>query len=131
MMGHGMMGPGMMGYGPMGPGMMMGAPGAMMGLERLDLSAEQRSRIAQIQDEAHEQHQVLMELMHAPDGPMTGMMGGDASDDAAARQAYETMSTLHKAMFEAHLETRRKILDLLTPVQREQLTRSWRRGPGS
>lgn len=128
------MGPGMMRGG--GPGMMMGhgpggGPGAMWGLERLDLSADQRARIAQIQDEAWRQHEGWMTAMHAQDGPMARVMGGTSLDDAAAREAYRQMSALHQQMFEAHLQTRRRILEVLTPAQREQLGRAWDgpRGP--
>jgi Spy/CpxP family protein refolding chaperone len=112
--------------------MMMGAPGAMMGLERLDLSTEQRQRIAQIQDEARQQHQAWAQAMHAPGGPMAGAMAGDPLDEAATRRAYESMSQMHKAMFESHLQTRQRILAVLTPEQRTQLGRAWGGGrPGS
>lgn len=147
--GPGMMGqgPGMMGYGPGamggpgrgmtmgGAGMMMGGPGMMMGggtmwgLERLDLSAEQRARIAQIQDEARRQQLAWMEAMHAQDGPMGRVMGSTSLDDAEARQAYAQMSALHQQMFDAHLQTRKRILEVLTPAQRAELERTWR-GPG-
>lgn len=139
--GPGMMGQGtgMMGHGPgamggPGRGMMMGGPGMMMGgggmwgLERLDLSAEQRARIAQIQDEARRQQQAWMEAMHAQDGPMGRVMGSTSLDDAEARQAYAQMSALHQQMFDAHLQTRRRILEVLTPAQRAELERTWR-GP--
>lgn len=141
--GQGMYGPGMYGAGTMmgagmgpggagmmmgGPGMMMGGPGAMWGLERLDLSADQRTRIARIQDETHAQMQAFQQAMHAQDGPMAGVMGSTALDDAAARQAYATMSAVHKQMFDLHLQARRRILEVLTPAQREQLGRAW--GPG-
>lgn len=131
--GAGPMGPAMMGYGPgpmggPGHGMMGGGPGAMWGLERLDLSAEQRARIAQIQDDARRQQLAWMEAMHAQDGPMGRVMGSTTLDDAEARQAYAQMSALHQQMFDAQLQTRRRILEVLTPAQREQLERSWR-GP--
>ncbi len=122
-MGMGMMGAGPA-WGPGGMGMMAG-PGTLWGLERLDLSAEQRTRIAQIQDEARRQHQAMMQAMHAQGGPMAQVMGGTALDDEAARQAYARMADVHRQMFDAHLQTRRRILEVLTPAQREQLGRAW------
>lgn len=121
-------GPGMMGGGPamMGSGMMgggygmgmVGSPGAMFwGLERLDLSADQRSRIAAIQDEMHKRHWTSMQAMHAESSWM-----GAWADEGAQRQRFEQMSALHKQMFDAHLDTRRRILEVLTPAQRQQLT---------
>ncbi len=123
--GPGMMGvgggPAMMGNGMMGGGYgmgMMGSPGPMFwGLERLDLSADQRSRIAAIQDELHERHWTSMQAMHAESSSM-----GAWADEGAQRQRFEQMSALHKQMFDAHLDTRRRILEVLTPAQRQQLT---------
>ncbi|MGD9835223.1 MAG: Spy/CpxP family protein refolding chaperone [Piscinibacter sp.] len=106
------MGPGMMGgpYGGsgMGPGMM----GGMWGLGRLDLSAEQRSRIDAILAEERRKHWVLMRSMPEP---------GETLDDKGERSRYEAMAALHRQMFESHLEARRRILEVLTPAQREQL----------
>ena len=123
MMGSGP-GGGMMGgsYGPgggygMGMGM-MGSPGSMgWGLERLDLSADQRARIAAIHDELQQRHWASMQAMHAQGGPMSAW-----TDEAAQRQRFEQMSALHKQMLDAHLDARRRILEVLTPAQRQQLT---------
>lgn len=121
--GPGMMGgqgPGVMGGGyGMGMGMgMMGSPGAMWwALDRLDLSADQRRRIAAIHDEMHRSHWSAMQALHAQGAPHGGW-----GDDAAERQRFEQMSALHKQMFDAHLEARRRILEVLTPAQRQQLT---------
>lgn len=118
-------GPGMVGRG-YGMGMMggghgmgmMGAPGALVwGLERLDLSADQRSRIAAIQDELHKRHWASMQAMHAESSPMGAWVG-----EGVQRQRFEQMNALHKQMFDAHLDARRHILEVLTPAQRQQLT---------
>lgn len=111
------MGPGMMGPGSamMGPGgAMMGPSGGIWGLERLDLSAQQRSQIARIQDDAMRQQQALMTQMQAQMGPGTW-------DDKEQRRHYDAMSALHKQMFEIHLATRQRLLEVLTAAQREQL----------
>jgi Spy/CpxP family protein refolding chaperone len=106
------MGPGMMGgpYGGwgMGPGMM----GGMWGLDRLDLSVEQRSKIDTILAEERRKHWDLMRNMPEP---------GETLDDKGERSRYEAMAALHRQMFESHLEARRRILEVLTPAQRAQL----------
>jgi len=60
MMGSGMMGPGMMGPGMMGSGMMAGF-GSYRGI---DLSDEQRTKIAEIQKEVSRKQSDLMGKMH-------------------------------------------------------------------
>ncbi len=120
-------GPAMMGSGPSGGMMggsygmdmgmgMMGSPGTM-GLERLDLSADQRARIAVIHDELQLRHRASMQAMHAESGPMSAW-----TDEAAQSQRFGQMSAQHKQMFDAHLEARRRILEVLTPAQRQRLT---------
>jgi Spy/CpxP family protein refolding chaperone len=101
------MGPGMMGgHGPggygMGPGMMGGgyAAEALMGL---DLSAEQRKQIAQIQQEAAQSRRQLMGTMHSQESNMHWMFGAGPLDEAAARKAFDSMAATHKAMFELSL----------------------------
>lgn len=118
-------GPAMMGSGPSGGMMggsygmgmgMMGSPGTM-GLERHDLSADQRARIAAIHDELQQRHRASMQAMHAESGPMSAW-----TDEAAQRQRFGQMSAQHKQMFDAHLDARRRILEVLTPAQRQRLT---------
>ncbi|MBI3156874.1 MAG: Spy/CpxP family protein refolding chaperone [Burkholderiales bacterium] len=114
-------GPGMMGAGP-GPGMpgMMG-PGMLRGLQQLELSAEQRSRIEAIQDEARQQQRALMQSMHAQGGARGERRG--PFDSEADRRDFDAMAAQHRQRFELHLRTRERILELLTPEQREQLGR--------
>jgi Spy/CpxP family protein refolding chaperone len=119
------MGPGMMsgfgGYG-MGPGMMHGA--ANEAYAGLDLSAEQRRKIADIQREAAKAQWQLMGTMHQQGYHMHGMFGPGV-EEAEARKAFQTMTETQKAMFEMQLETRRRIDAVLTKEQREQLRRHW------
>ena len=129
------MGPGMMGgYGPgygMGPGMMggYGGYGGYRGYG-VDLSPEQRAKIADIQQELGRKQWGLMEKMHEEGGPMYQAFGSGAFDEKAARKAYETMAEAQKQMFEASLQMRKKLDAVLTPEQREQMGRGWRgRGP--
>jgi Spy/CpxP family protein refolding chaperone len=134
-MGPGMMGgygygtgPGMMGgYGPggygMGPGMMWGY-GANT-YAGLNLNAEQRKKIDDIQEQAANTMWQLMGTMHQQGYHMNGMFGAGPLDEQAARKAFDAMTVAQKAMFEAQLDARKRIDAVLTPDQREQLRRSW------
>jgi len=125
------MGPGMMGgYGPgsgMGPGMMggygmgRGMMGGYSGLNGLDLSAEQRTKITEIQRELFGARWALMGKMHQQRGPMDEAYASGKFDEKAARKAFDAMSELRKQMFELSLQAQKRIDALLTPEQREQL----------
>jgi Spy/CpxP family protein refolding chaperone len=130
-MGPGGMGGGYGGYG-MGPGMMgdrMG-PGMMWGdsadaYAGLNLSAEQRQKIANIRQETSKAMWQLMGAMHDQGYHMYGMTGPGPVDEAAAKKAYESMAATQKAMFDLQLEARKKIDAVLTKEQREELRRYW------
>ncbi|HEX6320160.1 MAG TPA: Spy/CpxP family protein refolding chaperone [Burkholderiales bacterium] len=133
-MGPGMMGPGMMGgYGPgygmapgmMGPGMMGGYGGGWGYGYGLDLSQEQRSKIADIQQDMARQRWELMEKLHAQGGPMYEAFGSGTFDEQAARKAYDAMAGAHKQMFESWLDARKRMDAVLTPEQREQMKRNF------
>lgn len=122
------MGPGMMGgygggygYG-MGPGMMWGQNQAFADLK---LSAEQRKKIDDIQEETFKAMWQLMGTMHQQGYHMHAWAGPGPLDEAAARKAYEQMAATQKSMFELQLGARKKIDALLTPEQREQLRKAW------
>jgi len=135
---HGM-GPGMMGgydYGAgygMGPGFMAGpggygmGPGMMGGGGRggayagLDLTADQRQKIADIQRATEKAQWQLMGTMHEQGYAMHGSGAAGALDEAAARKSFDAMTETRKAMFELQLDTRKKIDAVLTPQQREQI----------
>lgn len=118
------MGPGMMGgYGPGGYGM---GPGMMWPRDRgiyqaLGLSAEQRKKIDQIEEEAAKARWALMGTLHQQSFHMHGMFGPGALDEQEARKAFQAMSDAHKAMFELHLDTRKRVDAVLTDEQREKL----------
>jgi len=126
------MGPGMMGgygrgygYG-MGPGMMGGyGPGGCAGYSggwgALKLSDEQRTKIDKILEDGARQRWELMGKMHEQGWKMRELYASGKADDAALKQAYDTMSAMRKSMFENNLETRKKIDAVLTKEQREQL----------
>lgn len=110
------------GYG-MGPGMMWGYGGQPYA--GLDLSAEQRQKISDIEQQTRQAMWKLMGTMHEQAYQMggMGMMGGPQVDDATARKAYQAMADTRKAMFELQLDARKRIDAVLTAKQREQLQR--------
>jgi Spy/CpxP family protein refolding chaperone len=114
------------GMGPgsaIGPGM-VGAFGgdSYVGV---DLTPEQRSKIAEIRQAASKAQWQLMGAMQDEGYRMHGVAGPGAFDEAAARKSFEAMTETRKAMFELQVETRRKTDAVLTPQQREQLRRYW------
>jgi len=126
MMGQGY-GPGMMGQG-MGPGMMGGMMGSgmMVGANPyagLDLSAEQRAKVSDIQEGLWRKQWDLMGKMHEERYHMYQLMSGVTPDDASARKAYQAMADAHKKMFDAMLDARKQIDAVLTKEQREKLKR--------
>ncbi|HYD76388.1 hypothetical protein [Ramlibacter sp.] len=144
--GPGMMGgygPGMMGgYGPgmmggYGPGMMGGhghgmmggfGPGMMGGYGMAwpaDLSADQQARIAEAQQAFQQRQWGLMQQMHQL--MWSANAPGRPFDEQAARKHYDDSAALHKQMFENSLELRKRMDAVLTPQQREQMGRGWRR----
>jgi Spy/CpxP family protein refolding chaperone len=131
-MGHDMMGGHGSGYGSgygMGPGMMGGmgvGTGGMRGnadgaMASLKPSAEQRKKIADIRATSSKAMWQLMGTMHEQDDHMQGMYGLGAVDEAAARKSFQTMTESRQAMFDLQLDTRKKIVGVLTKEQREQL----------
>lgn len=124
-MGYGMMG----GYGPgygMSPGMINGfGPGS-----ELNLSAEQRSKIAAIQNDIRRKHWELMGKMHEEQSHMQEQYLSDKQDDAVLSKRYRAMSELRHQMFDLSLGARKQIDAILTKEQRDKLKRSgyWMRG---
>ena len=117
-------GPGMMGgYGPGGSGM---GPGMMGGYGRggfggLELSEEQRAKIAEIQQDITRKQWDLMRKMHDQGYSMHQFGATGSVDESAARKAYQDMADARKAMFEATLDARKRMEAVLTKEQREQL----------
>ena len=129
------MGPGMMGGYGMGPGMMggygygsgygMGA-GMMDGYAQradLNLTAEQRSKIARIQNDVRRKHWDLMGKMQDEQAQLNEQYNSDQRDDAPLSKSYRDMSELRQQMFDLSLSARRQIDAVLTQEQREKLKR--------
>jgi len=136
-MGPGMMGPGY-GYGSgygygMGPGMMgsfgpdygMGS-GTMFGFgtrSDLNLSAEQRSKIAKIQNDVRRKHWEIMGKMQDEQALMNEQYYSDQPDDTALSNSYRKMSELRQQMFDLSLSAQKQIDAVLTKEQRDKLRR--------
>ena len=130
-MGAGMMGgygggTGMMGGYGMGPGMMGGYAGRG-DYWGLDLSADQRKKIDQIQEETAKAHWQLMGNMQQQGFHMNNMFGPGGLDETEARKAFAAMMDAQKDMFESSLKARKRIDAILTNEQKEQLRRKWGR----
>lgn len=100
----------------MGPGMMGG-----YGMAGLDLTSEQRARIAEIRTEFGRKQEALMDQMRALRGRPGGVWRDGPFDEQAARQSHDAMTALRKQMFENALEARKRIDSVLSPQQRELL----------
>lgn len=122
--GHGM-GPGMMGgyggYG-MGPGMMGGYQ--LGAIERLELTAEQRQQLNEIEGDLRKENWALMGKMHDQMGELYDRETTPGKRDRAAiLAANKRMSELRQQMLENSLDAADKAEALLTPQQREQYQR--------
>lgn len=118
-------GPGMMGGygGGMGPGMMWGYGGdAYAGL---DLSADQRKKIAEIREQTRKSMWQLMGTMQEQGYHMHDLVRPGPFDEQAARKAYDSMAATQKSMFDLQLDAHRKIDAVLTPEQRDKLRKAW------
>lgn len=123
------MGPGMMGgcgqnqsYG-MGPGM-MGNYGPQ---SNVNLSEEQRGKIAKIQQDARRKHWELMGKMQDEQARINEQYYSDNRDDEALSKDYRKMSDLRHQMFDLALSTQKQTDAVLT---KEQRGKSWRNGYG-
>ncbi len=96
-------------------------PDMMGGLLIPDLSDEQRTQMAQIQQEFGRKHWALMGQLHEQGGPTDDGLQRGQFDEQAARRHHDAMLGIQKQMFENSLEARKRIDGLLTPQQREQL----------
>jgi len=126
MMGGYGMGPGMMGGYGMGPGMMGGygmGPG-MMGLGNyrgLDLSADQKSKISQIQQEVRKKHWALMGQMMDAQYKLQELYDADKQDSAAINKQYKEIEDLRRQMVDSSVDAHNRINGMLTKEQREKL----------
>ena len=104
----------------MGPGMMGGyGPGS-----NLNLSAEQRSKIGKIQDDARRKQWELMGKMQDEQAQMNEQYYSDNRDDAALSKNYRRMSDLRHQMFDLSLSTQKQTDAVLTKEQHDKSRRN-------
>jgi Spy/CpxP family protein refolding chaperone len=124
-MGPGMMGdPGYgMGRGMMGQGMMMGPGMGSYGYGLTDLTGDQKKKLTELQVEFRRKQWTLMQSMHEIAWRQNDVYGEGKVDEEAARKSFDAMTALHKQMFENTLDLRKRSDAVLTPQQRDQLSR--------
>jgi len=115
--GHGMMGGMMGGYGA-GPGHGGYAHGA--GLAALNLTDEQREKIARIQEESRSKNWNTMGQMRGETFKLRQMYFGDKLDSNAISEQQRKVDELRLQMLKSQVETRNQVAALLTPEQRQQ-----------
>jgi Spy/CpxP family protein refolding chaperone len=122
------MGPGTMGgyggYG-MGPGMMYGYGDGAGGL---NLSDDQREKIAKILEGLSTKHWELMGKMQDQQFKLRDLVASGKADDATIGRAYKNVETLRQQMWASGADARKQMDAVLTKEQREQLQRGWGRG---
>jgi Spy/CpxP family protein refolding chaperone len=120
-------GPGMMGGYGYGPGMMGGygpgygrgyGPGG--GLASLGLSAEQREKIAAVQEENRKANWGAMGQMRSEQFKLRQMYNADKVDSAAVADQQKKVDELRRQMLKSHVDARNQISAILTPEQRKQ-----------
>ena len=123
-MGRGEMGPGMqggmhggMGRGGMGPDMF----GSERAFGKLELTAEQRTAMTSVQDEARSKNWELMGEVMKVNNRIRDLNAADTFDEKALNQAYSDLASLQQKMFVTGSEARTHMLSLLTDEQRQQL----------
>jgi Spy/CpxP family protein refolding chaperone len=125
MMGSYGMGPGMMGAYGAGPGM-MGSYGMGPGMTGyalradLNLTKEQRGKIAKIESDTRRKHWEMMEKIYEEQSQMNDLNGSDQRNDAAISKSYRRILDLRQQMFDISLTAQRQIDAVLTTEQREK-----------
>ena len=127
-------GPGMMGgygggpgYGPGygrgyggGPGYGRGGYGPGGGLAALNLSDEQRDKIAAIQEEHRKKNWDKMGQMRSEQFKLRRMYYADKVDPAAVAEQQKKVDDLRRQMIQSRVEARNQVSAVLTPEQRKQ-----------
>ena len=136
-------GPGMMGgYGGYGPGMMGGyGPGMMGGYGRgmmgngagpgwgrgyggplapLNLSADQREKIAQIQENARERNWATMGQLRSEEFKLRSLYNAEKPSPEAVAEQQKKVDDLRRQLMKARVETHNEMQTVLTKEQRDQ-----------
>lgn len=122
-------GPGMMGGG-YGPGMMGGGngPGMMEPWWSLDLTDKQRADIDKIMEERFKNHWSQMSRMFEAQRKLDQLYSAEKWDSKAIDKANDELFKVQREVTEEHVRIRNRIMEQLTPEQREQMKRyRWER----
>ena len=123
--GPGMMGgygPGMGGYGPGYGGGRGFGPGG--GLAALNLSSEQRDKIAAIQEENRRKNWDAMGQIRAEQFKLRQMYNADKVDSNAVAEQQKKVDELRRQVLKSRVDARNQITAILTPEQRKQFRQS-------
>jgi Spy/CpxP family protein refolding chaperone len=113
--------------GPMMGGSMMGGPmmGMFMGrLADLDLTDSQRDKIRDLHRAMRKQHLKLMEKMMDAGDKLSDTYADHPTDIDKIGDAYDGIYKIKRNMILQHVETRNKVVALLTKEQKEKLKSS-------
>jgi Spy/CpxP family protein refolding chaperone len=113
-----------------GPGYGMG-PGAMGSEDysALNLSVDQKSKIAQIQREVRSKHWALMGTMMDAQEKLQELYDEDKPDSAALNKQYKVVEDMRRQMVESSVDARNRINGVLTKEQQDKF-KQWGRGYG-
>jgi Spy/CpxP family protein refolding chaperone len=113
-------GPGMMGgYGPgMGGGYGRGPGGELAGL---DLTSEQRDKIAAIQEEHRQKNWNAMGQLRSEQFKLGQMYNADKVDSNAVAEQQKKVDELRRQLLKSRLDARNQVAAILTPEQRKHL----------
>ena len=119
-------GPGMMGGGyGYGPGMMggrgMGGPGMMGGYYALDLTDEQRQKLAALGEEARRKNWDTMGQLHSEQYRLRELLRADPVNAAAVVDQQLKVDALRRQVLKSRVEARNEMAAVLTADQRKRL----------
>jgi Spy/CpxP family protein refolding chaperone len=107
------------GYGP-GPGYGRRGYGPGGGLAALNLSDEQRDKIAAIQEENRKKNWDRMGQMRSEQFKLRRMYYADKVDPAAVAEQQKKVDDLRRQLIQSRVEARNQVQAVLTPEQRKQ-----------
>ena len=118
-------GPGMMGGYGYGPGMMggYGGPGWGRGggFAALDLTEDQREKLAAIREQARSRNWGAMGQLRAEQFKLRALLRGDTVNAPAVVEQQQRVDELRRQLLKSRIETRNEMATLLTPEQKKRM----------
>lgn len=108
---------------PMMRAMQESPAAALRQRDQLGLSPDQVRRLEALDRSAHQAHGEPVQRMRALHQEIARAAEGDRFDEAAARAAFGRMGEIHTEMGVAALRARHQVRQILTPEQRDRLSR--------